>query len=195
MLIGVSGGYKTIVPRTKNGNNEDAYDEKLSSIAASGYFKFKFDALQIKAQSALTQNGIDMLQIGGYAVKSSNNGVWEYTPWNILSSWLELIYTSKMSETNSMDFALFGGYSMNMGTAEEMTYKENNAFVYYGRNPNIDNLIRISPRVIFNSGKTRFAFETEYTKAAYGTLKSDGTVENTKDYANIRFLLGVYIFF
>lgn len=195
LLIGVSGGYKTIVPRTKNGNNEDAYDEKLSSIAASGYFKFKFDALQIKAQSALTQNGIDMLQIGGYAVKSSTNGVWEYTPWNILSSWLELIYTSKLSETNSMDFALFGGYSMNMGTAEEMTYKENNAFVYYGRNPNLDNLIRISPRIVFNSGKTRFAFETEYTKAAYGTLKSDGKVDNTKDYANIRFLLGVYIFF
>lgn len=195
MLIGVSGGYKTIVPRTKNGNNEDAYDEKLSSIAASGYFKFKFDALQIKAQSALTQNGIDMLQIGGYAVKSSTNGVWEYTPWNILSSWLELIYTSKLSETNSMDFALFGGYSTNMGTAEEMTYKENNAFVYYGRNPNIDNLIRISPRIVFNSGKTRFAFETEYTKAAYGTLKSDGKVDNTKDYANIRFLLGVYVFF
>lgn len=195
MLIGVSCGYKTIVPRTKNGNNEDAYDEKLSSIAASGYFKFKFDAFQFKAQSAITQNGIDLLQIGGYAVKSSNNGVWEYTPWNILSSWLELIYTSKLDESNSLEFGLFGGYSKNMGTQDEINYKENNSFVYYGRNPNIDNLIRVSPRIMFTSGKTRFAFETEYTKAAYGTIKSDGTVDNTKDYANIRFLLGVYIFF
>lgn len=195
LLLGASGGFKTLVPRTKNGNNEDAYDEKVSSIAASGYLKLKFDAFQIKAQSALTQNGVDMLQIGGFAVKSSSNGVWEYTPWNILSSWLELIYTSKIDESNTLDLGLFGGYSMNMGTQEEITYKENNAFVYYGRNPNIDNLIRISPRVMYTSGKTRFALETEYTKAAYGTLKSDGKVENTKDYANIRILLGVYIFF
>ncbi len=195
ILIGASGGYKSIVPRTKNGNNEDAYDEKVNSISAMGYFKFKFNDFQIKAQSALTQNAVDLLQIGGYAVKSSSNGVWEYTPWNILSSWLELIYSSKFDESNSMDIGLFGGYSMNMGTQDEIGYKENNAFVYYGRNPNIDNILRISPRIIFNSGKTRFAFETEYTKAAYGTLKSDGKVENTKDYANIRFLLGVYIFF
>ena len=195
ILIGASGGYKTVIPRTKNGNNEDAYDEKVSTISASGYLKFKFDALQIKLQSALTQNGVDMLQIGGYAVKSSNNGVWEFTPWNISSSWLELIYTAKFDDSNSMDFALFGGYSMNLGTQEELIYKENNSFVYYGRNPDIANLMRIAPRIIFNSGKTRFAFETEYTNASYGTIKSDGTVENTKDYANLRFLLGVYIFF
>lgn len=195
ILLGVSGGYKTIIPRTKNGNNEDAYGEKVSTISGSGYLKLKFNALQIKLQSAITQNGVDMLQIGGYAVKSSNNGVWEYTPWNISSSWLELIYTAKLDDANSMDFALFGGYSMNLGTQDELTYKDNNAFVYYGRNPDIANLMRISPRIIFNSGKTRFALETEYTSAAYGTLKSDGTVENTKNYANLRYLLGVYIFF
>ncbi len=90
------------------------------------------------------------------------------------------LYFKIRRQINTLDFGLFGGYSMNMGTQEELLYKENNSFVYYGRNPNIDNLIRVSPRIMYTSGKTRFAFETEYTKAAYGTLKSDGTSREYK---------------
>jgi len=41
----------------------------------------------------------------------------------------------------------------------------------YGLGTNIASLYRISPRVIYNSGKMRFALEFEYTVANYGSTR------------------------
>jgi hypothetical protein len=65
----------------------------------------------------------------------------------------------------------------------------------FSRNSNIDDLIRVSPRIAFSSGKTKFAFETEYTSAKYGENDKDGQVNNGKSVSNIRLLLAAYLFF
>lgn len=65
----------------------------------------------------------------------------------------------------------------------------------FARNSNIDDLIRVSPRIAFSSGKTKFAFETEYTAAKYGINDKDGKVNNGESVSNIRFLLAAFIFF
>mgnify|MGYP006297736477 FL=1 len=56
--------------------------------------------------------------------------------------------------------------------------------------------MRVSPRVIFNSGSTRFAGELEYTSAAFGSPSADDAIpENTTEIANLRLLFSVYYFF
>jgi len=55
--------------------------------------------------------------------------------------------------------------------------------------------MRISPRVIYNAGKTRYAAELDYTTADYGTPDAEGIVKNTESVSNIRLLLAAYLFF
>ena len=73
----------------------------------------------------------------------------------------------------------------------------------YQRGANIDYIYRISPRFIYNSGRFRIAPEIEYTVAGYATtdangnlnIDTKGVVTDSKAVANVRLLLGVYLFF
>jgi hypothetical protein len=185
-LIGVGLDFKKITPRivtTKNFITE----KSISTLSFTGYFKFNPDPVTIKSQVVYGSNLADLMMLGGYAVKSTNaaDGQEEYTGIKILSAWGEIIYGKEI------EFGLFGGYSKNLGA------DDNISGAYYGRATNIDNLIRISPRIQFNSGKSRISTELEYTVAAYG--KNDnpnkGKVIDTKSIVNLRLLLAVYYFF
>lgn len=185
-LIGVGLDFKKITPRivtTKNFITE----KSISTLSFTGYFKFNPDPVTIKSQVVYGSNLADLMMLGGYAVKSTNaaDGQEEYTGIKILSAWGELMYGKEI------EFGLFGGYSKNLGA------DDNISGAYYGRATNVDNLIRISPRVQFNSGKSRISTELEYTVAAYGKNENSnkGKVIDTKSIANLRLLLAVYYFF
>jgi hypothetical protein len=125
--------------------------------------------------------------LGGYgviALSDTSGSLEEYSCIRNASFWGEIHTNGK-----KWQFGLFGGYSKNLGG--------DNNFVgtKYARGTNIDHLYRISPRVIYNVGKFRFAPEIEYTVAAYGKGEEDGTVTDTKNIGNMRVLLGVYFFF
>ena len=62
-------------------------------------------------------------------------------------------------------------------------------------NADIEDLYRISPRLVFNAGQVRFAAEVEATAAAYGLPDAFGKVRDGHRVTNVRFLLGVYHFF
>jgi hypothetical protein len=55
--------------------------------------------------------------------------------------------------------------------------------------------MRISPRIQYSIGKARFAVETEYTKAGYGTPDIKGVVKDITSVANLRMLFSSYLFF
>ena len=65
------------------------------------------------------------------------------------------------------------------------------------RGTDIDDLLRVSPRVVWNVSKVRLAAECEYTAAGYGTPNSsnEGKVENPERIANTRLLLAAYHLF
>ena len=88
---------------------------------------------------------------------------------------------------------VFGGYLKNLGTKEEMSSADNTV---YGLATNIETLIRISPRLIFISNKTKLACEIEYTSAAYGSDYDVNYIPaNTTTVSNIRVLLSaIYAF-
>jgi hypothetical protein len=92
---------------------------------------------------------------------------------------------------SEVEYGIFFGYSKTLGADDNITGN------YYGRGTNIDNLMRISPRIQFNSGKNRVGIELEYTTAAYGTPNNSnkGKVENTKNISNLRILTAFYYFF
>ena len=190
LLIGSGIAYKTIVPRLKS-ELDYVVDETVSGITAIGFAKLETQLLTFKLQGRYGENIPDVLSISGFTVKNINNsttGELSYTPLKNTTVWGEV-------HTNGKDIqvGLFGGYTKNMGTKETMSSTDN---AVYGLGTNIESLMRISPRVIFNSGKVRFAAELEYTNAQYGAnYDVNYKPEATNSVANIRTLLSTYYFF
>lgn len=185
-IFGAGIDYKRLTPRLSTTKNVTT-DNSISSLSAIGYAKLNIAPVTVKTEVVYGNNLADHLMLGGYAIKSINNntGEEEYTPASVFSFWGEIL-TGK-----EIEFALFGGYSKNLGA------NDNIAGSFFGRGNNIDNLLRISPRVQWNSGTTRIAAELEYTSAGYGTpnILKKGKVENIKNISNLRLLFAVFYFF
>lgn len=185
-LAGIGIDFKKLTPRlvtTKNVKTE----ESVPGFSALGFVKLNLDPVTLKAQGIYGQNIPDLMQIGGYAVKSTDatTGVETYTSLSNFTVWGE-ISTGKQTE-----YALFCGYSKALGATDNITG------AYYGRATDIENIFRISPRIQFNSEKTRISTEVEYTSAGYGTPNNlnMGKIENVKTVSNLRLLLAFYYFF
>jgi hypothetical protein len=185
-IFGIGFDYKKLTPRLKTAKNV-AVSATISSTAFLGYAKFTLDPITIKAEGTFGENLSDHLMLGGYAVKSidSTTGIESYSALKSYSMWGEI------STGKELEYALFAGYSQNLGAKDKLIG------ALYGRGTNIDYLIRISPRVIWNINKVRFAAEYEYTSAAYGTANglNNGKVGSTKVVTNNRLLLAAYYFF
>lgn len=187
---GVGVAYKEIVPRLTSYDGDSALvrvDERLGSFIAMGYAAYKTKPLTINAQAVYGQNMSDLLMLGGYGVVNQDpvSGVADYAAVNAFSAWLDVHTNGK-----AVQVGLFAGYTENLGADQDI----NGAI--YGLGNDIRYLYRVAPRVMVNSGKTRFAFETEYTTAAYGTAFNNKAMPlNPKEVANLRLLLAAYYFF
>ncbi len=185
-VVGIGFDYKQLTPRlvtTKNVSTE----ESISGFAATAFFKLNLEPVTIKAQGVYGGNLADLMMLGGYAIKSidTTNGIEQYTALKCLSAWLDV------STGKEIEVGLFAGYSKSLGA------DDNIAGSYFGRGTDIDNLLRISPRVQFNSEKTRISTELEYTSAGYGKPDNTdkGKIKDIKSTANIRLLVAFYYFF
>ena len=185
-LAGLSGGYKSLVPRLKTNNNFKT-DEKVGGFTGMAFLKYKYSDLTFKLEGFYGQETYNLTMLGGYVVEKVTDIVRdyvEYTPINVVSFWTDIHTNGK-----KIQGGIFAGYTKNMGADKDVIGP------YYSRGSNIDYVYRVSPRIIFNSGKMRFAGELEMTTAGYGTINPKGEVKNVKDVTNIRVLLGVYYFF
>jgi hypothetical protein len=189
-ILGAGGDYKSLTPRIVTTKNV-VTDEKVKSLAVEGYTKIILDPITIKLEGIWGKNLANMFMLGGYAVKTIDtiNGFETYSPVNIFSFWGDI------SGGKEIELGVFAGYTKNLG-ADDNLYSASSQY-YYSRGYNIDGLFRVSPRILFNSGKARIAAELEYTSAMYGTPNADnkGKVENTKAISNVRGLLAFYYFF
>lgn len=185
-LVGIGLDYKKLTPRLVTTKNVST-DESVSSFAATAFFKLNLEPVTIKAQGVYGGNLADLMMLGGYAIKSidTTNGIEQYTALKCLSAWLDI------STGKEIEFGLFAGYSKSLGA------DDNIAGSYFGRGTDIDNLLRISPRIQFNSEKTRISTELEYTSAGYGKPDNTdkGKIKDIKSTSNIRLLVAFYYFF
>jgi hypothetical protein len=208
VLFGITGGYKQLAPRLKTDANYIA-NEKLGGFTSNAFLRVKTEPITIKLQGIYAQNAFDGLMIGGFAIREITDltkDYRDYTPINTLSTWADIHTNGKKWQVG-----LFAGFSKNLGTQDEVSdlildpVLSNTAlFSMYSRGFNIDYLYRVSPRVIFNSGKFRVAGEIEYTTAAYVTtdeitsvlnMDNYGRISDSEEVSNLRFLVGVYYFF
>ncbi len=209
-LFGVTGGYKKVLPRLKSEAGYKAEND-LGSATANAFVKLDMKKVTVKMQGIYAQNSFDGMMIGGYAIRDITDSLKdfrEYTPVSTFSTWLDM-----QTKGKKFQVGLFGGYSQNLGTAEKVSARVFDPqstdtpapplYDIYSRGSNIDYLYRISPRLIFNSGKFRFAAEVEYTVAAYaktndaGNLQLDESlkVTSSEEVGNLRVLLATYYFF
>jgi hypothetical protein len=160
---------------------------KSTAWSANIFTKIRLPKITTKIGGIYTGNGYALSMIGGYAVKSvtdPDKGFVDYANINTIAFWADIA-----TNGNKWQFAVFGGYSKNLGASGEVKGP------YYARGYNIDHLYRISPRVLLNLNKLRFGGELEYTAAAYGTVNSKAQVINSKPVGNLRVLLSAYYYF
>ncbi len=186
-LTGFSTGYKTIRPRLVSNANELA-TETVSSMITEAYFKIRIPALTFKLEGVLGQNSHDIMGISSYALIHNHpiTNQQDYAPLTSMSVWSEI-----QSNGTKFQVGLFGGYTKNLGTIGN----EEVHGTMFGSRSNIDYIYRVAPRLVFNSGKMRFAGELEYTAAAYGDFNSQGAVSNSVEVGNLRVLVAAFLFF
>jgi hypothetical protein len=192
-IIGGGMAYKSIVPRLESEiSTEEIYqvNELLPGITAMAFSKITTRAITLKIQARYGENISDVLAISGFGVKDVTNpltGEQSYTPLKSMAYWGE-IHTN-----GNPQVGIFGGILYNTGTKEAMSDPSN---AVYGLAQDIHTMFRISPRIIYNSGKVRLALEMEYTQAAYGEEYNEFYLPNrTVAVGNFRGLLAVYYFF
>ena len=204
-LAGAGGGYSALRPllQTEMGTSKFVADETVGGMTATAFVLWRTADYTFKVQGLYGQNVFDLTMLGGYAVSSitdsSTNAV-AYTPLKTLSLWSEFILTGE-----SLQFALWGGYTKNLGADDPIAFYSNkvNGTDATVRGPDIQSMWRVSPRVVYTSGKTSLALETEYTSAAYaakdagGKLLRDvnGVITETTPVANLRVLFAVILRF
>ncbi len=188
LLAGIGGGYKVLKPNlfiTDTLYNTHKTNETLSSYSAQAYFKFKIPQATFKLQGTYGQNLYDVLFISSYSITGYNGYDPEYANFSNYAVWTD-IHTNG----SGLQAGLFGGYTKTLGAEKDILTDK-----IAGGRSDIDYVYRVAPRIIFNSGKARFAGEIEYTAAAFGSIDTDGMPLNPTEVANLRFLLGVYYFF
>lgn len=182
-LFGVGADWKALTPRliTPMGYKTT---EIVNGLSFLGYARLNLEALTLKVEGVYGQNLTDQLMLGGYAVESVDQETGEetYMPTNVYSLWTDI------SGGKKMGWGCFAAMTKNLGADKDILDA-------WGRGFNIDMIYRIAPRIMWNSGKTRFALECEYTAASYGTPDNQGKVEDAEFVNNLRLLLGAWYFF
>jgi hypothetical protein len=185
-VAGLGGDLMKIAPRILTAAGYET-DESLTGLAAMAFFKLRWPKWTWKAEAIWGENLHHLTMLGGYGVRSVVDPLrldWAYTPIATLSVWTEI-----MTSGAPWQAGLFAGYSKNLGAPDAITGAT------YSRGADIDELYRLSPRLVYNVGKMRFAGEVELTGASYGTPDPFGKVQNARFVSNLRMLLAAYYFF
>jgi len=186
-VAGASAGYKILKPRLVTDSLVKA-NESISSASAQVFLKYSAQKFDLKLMAVYGQNLFDLTMLGGYAIQYDtllqNFAIdhRNYTNIETASIWVE--YICKRDKKILPGF--FAGYSQNMGSANNIQ-QWTSASSYFSRGRDIRYVYRLSPRMVYTSGKMKFALECEYTVAGYGnTLNSLGEVlsEPTDLYPN-----------
>lgn len=181
-MAGVGIDWSRVAPRTTVtvGIVERKITEYVSGFSGMAQASYKNRLLSVKAKALLGEN---MSQFGiptGYGATNINaDGSFNYAPLRTLSAWAIGLYGAKLKG------GLFAGYMKNLGAGETLLPTGLNVF----GGGNIDRVCRLSPQLVYSESNISIGAEFEITAVAYGSIQSNGTVNNTHWVSNNRFLL------
>lgn len=198
-VAGFVGEYKNLKPADVTyGVNGEAYisDELITTMSGTAFCKIKIAPITWKLQAVYGQNLFDLVMLGGYVVDElidANTNAVSYQPIQNMAVWSEI-----HSNGENLQVGLWGGYTKNLGAKEDIL-----VYTPTVRGGNIESVMRISPRIVFISGKLKLAFEPEFTQAAYATFDENGAmnrdvkgvITDSKSVSNVRALFSVILSF
>ena len=171
-------------------NNSYQYvsNDLVQALSFIGYTQYVKNMFTIRAKAVLGQNMTHLTIPGGYGVKSVDlsTGAMTYTPYNTLTSFVNVVYGKKFQ------LGFFAGYLKNLGTVDALYNFGTDAVpsvVTPGLVPNVASIYRLAPHFAINVSKVRLVFEYELTSAKYGTGKidpTDGLYNGSVDVTNHR---------
>ncbi len=178
LAIGAGVDYKSLRPRLNSGKPNIVSKERVNSISFIGYAKVVTKPVTFKAEAVIGENMTDHVMIGGYlGYFASADSVESYDATKTKAYWFDVSGNGKKIVPG-----LFIGYTSNDGA-------KSGAKAAYGRSigtggRGVKNVMRISPRIEFISGKFKIGTEIEYTSAAYGVMGNDAKIAGDTDKIN-----------
>lgn len=168
-----------------------------TSYSALAYVRWQTGNLQLKAKALWGQNMSDYTMFNGYAVSrfDEQDVPVDYTNFNMLSSWVNVVYGKKWR------VGLFAGFAQNFGTGEDLALSSGGKYTAYGRGfyassqTYADCLWRAALFGSFNLPKLSFNLEYNYTTVQYGTLQGNGRTSGNYWADNQRVAASVFYHF
>ncbi len=169
-------------------NKKYVSDELVQGVSFMGYTQYVKNMFTIRAKAVLGQNMNHLTIPGGYGVKSveSTTGAMTYTPYNTMTSFINMVYGKKYQ------LGFFAGYLKNLGTSDALHNFGSSATpvtVTPGMCASVASMYRIAPHFALNVSKLRLVFEYELTSAEFGTGKinlADGLYSTSTNATNHR---------
>lgn len=188
-ISGVGIDYKKIVPDLYTSYEDEMIKtgkkNALSCLSFMGFMSVETKHVSARFQGVYARNAHDIQMLGGYALKevvNAEKGEKEFSNLNTFSGWGDIQTTGKR-----LKFGVFCGYTKNRGSGEKIDGP------LYARGAAIDNVFRISPRIVYERLPVLLSLECEYTTADYGTENGNGKggVTNVDTVRNWRGLVSV----
>lgn len=175
-LLGAGAEYKSVKPRLVSNNYKS--DETVNSFTFFGYGKLITKPITAKAYYINGANMTQHVMLGGYLEYPQTGKPNTYQATKTSAYWLDIA-----SNNPKVAPGLFFGYTKQDGTdaGASAAFGRGLSSTLNGRM--VKDVMKISGRVDFKSGKLRISPEIEYSAANYGTSdNSANVVSGTENY-------------
>lgn len=171
----------SIKPRWRNSDG-DKVDDRITTVSPYVYAQYSKNAFAVNAKVVYASAGEHFNMLSGYGVTDVNSdGSWEYAPLHSTASYLSVKYGRKLQVQGMI------GHMKNLGTSKSL-YEDpanpgytstKNVYISGNGFHNLNQIIRVTPTVVYNLGKLSFGLEYDITSAQYGKYAVDGHVNSS----------------
>ena len=171
----------SIKPRWRADDGEKVGD-RLTTATPYIYAQYSKDAFAVNAKVVYASAGEHFNMLSGYGVTDINSdGSWDYAPLHSTASYLSVKYGRKLQVQGMI------GYMKNLGTSKSL-YEDpanpgytstDNVYISGNGFHNLNQIIRVTPTVVYSLGKLSFGLEYDITSAQYGKYAVDGHVNSS----------------
>lgn len=171
----------SIKPRWRNSAG-DKVDDRITTVSPYVYAQYSKNAFAVNAKVVYASAGEHFNMLSGYGVTDVNSdGSWDYAPLHSTASYLSVKYGRKFQVQGMI------GHMKNLGTSKSL-YEDpanpgytstKNVFISGNGFHNLNQIIRVTPTVVYSLGKLSFGLEYDITSAQYGKYAVDGHVNSS----------------
>lgn len=181
LLMGAGVGFWKLKPRLETASGYQT-DETVNGWMLNSFAKLTMKNAILQGGYLVGSNMSQFFMFSGYGVSETDEvtQVEHYEPTAASSLWADLEL-----KHGAISMGVFGGYTQNHGAERELTG------AVYAMGSNIDNYLRVAPRIAYTSGKVRLGLEAVYHSVAYGTPDDKYNVKDTEQVDAWRLLTSI----